>query len=253
MSSVADDIRGWMERGGRPLEMQVAAEFLRSTRAVEQAPFYADAESGKPREIDVVALYAGTVRPYRVSVEVECKANAEPFIILLPSQHDAARNRCLSRHARTVMPDMRHDNVAIDLNGTAVFDPSVPVGHSILTMGKSTDDRPDKGWSAAISAAKAAHWYATRYDDTEHTESHIAFPLVVTDGILATAELLSGGIEVKEVDHARFVLKWPLGDSDAVVVDVVRAAVLPLLVDAWVAAARLLLDHMQKASGVGQP
>ena len=231
--------------------MRVAAEFLKSTQAVEQAPFYTDPESGKPREIDVVALYAGTVRPYRVSVEVECKAKAEPFVVLLPSQYDAARNRCLSQHARAVMPDMRKDLVAIDLNGTAVFDPSVPVGHSILTKGKTSEDRPDRGWSAAMSAAKAAHWFATRYDDTEHTESHIAFPVVVTDGTLATAELVSGEIEVKEVDHARFVLKWPMGGTEAVVVDIVRATVLPRLVDAWANAARLLLTHMQKASGVG--
>ncbi len=131
------------------------------------------------------------------------------------------------------MPDMRKDLVAIDLNGTAVFDPSVPVGHSILTKGKTSEDRPDRGWSAAMSAAKAAHWFATRYDDTEHTESHVAFPVVVTDGTLATAELVSGEIEVKEVDHARFVLKWPMGDTEAGVVDIVRATVLPKLVDAW--------------------
>ncbi len=104
VSSVADDIRDWMERGGRPLEMRVAAEFLKSTQAVEQAPFYTDPESGKPREIDVVALYAGTERPYRVSVEVECKAKAEPFVVLLPSQYDAARpftacSCCYAGHA----------------------------------------------------------------------------------------------------------------------------------------------------------
>ncbi|MGH9015723.1 MAG: hypothetical protein ACRDZ1_17545 [Acidimicrobiia bacterium] len=251
MGSIADDIRDWMEQGGRPLEMEVAAAFMKSTPTVEQAPFYTDAESGKPREIDVVALYSGDARPYVVSVEVECKAKAEPFIVLLPSQYDTMQYRCLSRHARSVMPDMRHDIAAIDLNGTALFDPSVSVGHSILTKARSNEDRPDKGWSAAMVAAKAAHWFATRFDDTEHTECHIAFPVVVTDAVLATAELVGGQTQVAEVDHSRFVLKWPMGDTPAVIVDVVRASALPGFVNGCAKAAQVLLAHVQKVSGAG--
>jgi hypothetical protein len=60
-----------MEQGGRPLEMEVAAEFMDSTPTVEQGTFYTDAESGKPREIDVVSLYTSLyteiASPYRFS------------------------------------------------------------------------------------------------------------------------------------------------------------------------------------------
>src|SRR5205814_461431 len=149
-----------------------------STRKVQQSPYYNDVDTGQPREIDVVALYPGDASPLVVSVEVECKAKAEPFIVLLPNEFDRddqMRFRCLSRHARTVMPTHR-DTVAVDLNGTMLFDPVVPVGHSILTKtggrhyGQTSrrGERPDKGWEAAMTAVKAAHWFATRLDDTDH-------------------------------------------------------------------------------------
>jgi hypothetical protein len=142
----------------------------------------------------------------------------------------------------------KHDVVAVDLNGTALFDPEIPVGHSLITKAKDAE-QPDKGWSAAMSAAKAAHWFATRFDDTGHTECHIAFPVVVTDAVLATAKLDGGQIHVSEVDHARFVLKWPLGDTHAVIVDVVRASALAGFVEGCALAADLLLRHTKWASG----
>jgi hypothetical protein len=60
----------------------------------------------------------------------------------------------------------------------SLFDQQVPVGHSILTKTKDGDaasgDRKDKGWSAAMSAGKAADWFATRRDNGQATRR---FPL----------------------------------------------------------------------------
>src|SRR4051812_20389231 len=102
-----------MVRGGRPLEMEVAATLMQTTSTVEQSPYYADPETGKPREIDVVGLYPISDWQYVVSIEVECKAKAPPFIVLLPAKADPLRQRCASSHGRTLLPTPT-ESVVID-------------------------------------------------------------------------------------------------------------------------------------------
>jgi hypothetical protein len=53
--SVNEEIRKWMLAGGRPHEMQVAAQFSRFAHTVEQSSFYTDPDSLQAREIDVIA------------------------------------------------------------------------------------------------------------------------------------------------------------------------------------------------------
>ena len=127
--------------------MQVAAEFMRSTATVEQSPIYVDVESGKAREIDVVATYQ-VGRIHKVSAVVECKATMEPLVVLIPAEGDFFRHRCLSRGAYSSLVAFNY-RVAMDqLNATALFDLAIPVGHSLIT--KTTKDKPeDKGWAAA--------------------------------------------------------------------------------------------------------
>jgi hypothetical protein len=55
VSDVTDSIRKWMEEGGCPLEMRVAAEFMKSTRSVIQSAYYIDHDTEQSREIDVFA------------------------------------------------------------------------------------------------------------------------------------------------------------------------------------------------------
>lgn len=92
-------------------------------------------------------------------------------------------------------------------------------------------------------AVKAAHWFATRRDKGDHW--HISFPVVVTDGVLATATLVGGGdIDVKEVDHARFALKWPLdSDTQVVTVDVIRSSVVPAFANGCFQAIGKIAQH----------
>jgi hypothetical protein len=50
----SNDVRKWLSEQGFPLEMKVAEAF-RSHFSVRQAQYYTDPESGKLREVDVVA------------------------------------------------------------------------------------------------------------------------------------------------------------------------------------------------------
>ena len=97
-----------------------------------------------------------------------------------------------------------------------------------------------------MAATKAAQFIATRFDesDGELREWHVALPVVVTDGVVATARLVEGRIDVTEVDHARVMLKWPTWrGTPAVIVDVVRASALAEFVRGCHMAARILANH----------
>jgi hypothetical protein len=62
--SITKNVREWLEGEGFPLEMRVAAAFRKTGFDVRQSSFYMDPESGKGREIDVIATdpdYIGLV------------------------------------------------------------------------------------------------------------------------------------------------------------------------------------------------
>jgi hypothetical protein len=257
----------WLKKGGRPLEMRIAQEFLVAAAhanrgstlwwfAIEQSPFFEDSDLERAREIDVVGLFSHRQHSeWVVSVDVESKFKAPPFIVLLPTNHgsntqaDALRFRCASEFARTRLPEDQ-DRELDDLYQAALFDPSIPLGHSILTKGKDgdadPDDRRDKGWEAVMGAAKAADWYATRRDTSTFKELHLSFPVVVTDGILATAEMDGLDLVVHEVDHARCLLKWPLRSTPATVVDIVTVDAWPRFAIGCARAANAVLAHWER-------
>jgi hypothetical protein len=251
-----EEIRKWMLSGGRPLEMQVAAQFSRFAHTVEQSSFYTDPESHQAREIDVIAsLTYG--RDFVGSVVIECKSKNSAFVVLLEQEDPRLLEwRCLSTSARGTLPPSFH-NVWIgdDLAKTHLFRPEVPVGHSVIT--KTTTKQagktqpPDKAWQAALQAAKAAQWLASRWDGVPPPQSqwHVAFPVVVTDGILATARLKGlDDVEVQQVDHARFALKWPLSrDTQVVIVDFIRASYVPTFADGCRQAIGLAAKHAAQA------
>jgi hypothetical protein len=264
---VTETLRSWMIASGRALEMTVAAEFMHRATSVEQSPYYEDPDTGTVREADVVAIFTSDLPQYVVSATVECKHTPPPFLVLLPPERqrvDMMRYRCLSRGALDKLP-LPGDVAVVDLNGTAVFDPTKPVGYSVITMNRTkksltgdhapdspvgnpaSNDRQqkdgiDKGYWAAVTAAKASSWYATAKDATDHPEAHVSFPIVVTDGVLATAQLGSDGeIHVHEAEHARVLLKRPVAGAPATVVDFVRASYLPSFAGEVASAAERLL------------
>jgi hypothetical protein len=245
VSDITDKIRTWMEESGRPLEMQVAAEFMQTPATVVQSTYYIDPDNQLSREIDVVATYTYR-KTHSVSICIECKAKPPPFIVLLPSECDRKHDRCISRAARHDLDREFAWGSEEKLMRSSLYDPSVPVGHAVLTMSRAREDgrseQPDKGWIAAMSAAKAAHSYAGRLQGSE-APWHIAFPVVVTDAVLATAQLRHGVLKIEEVDHAQFALRWPFDGTGTVLVDFVRVGALASFVLGCTAASGELAKH----------
>ena len=88
--SITEEVHTWLEGEGFPLEMRVAAAFRKAGFEVRQSDVYMDHESGKTREIDVIATdsdYLGVVVTHFV---IECKSSKKPWILL--SSDDALSN-----------------------------------------------------------------------------------------------------------------------------------------------------------------
>jgi hypothetical protein len=72
---------------------------------------------------------------------------------------------------------------------------------------------------------------------------------VVTNATLATAKPDGQSIVVREVDHARCVMKWPLSASPAVIVDIARVEAFPLFAEGCANAANGLLNYFLERLG----
>ncbi len=84
--SLHEKVSQWLAQQGYPLEMQVAAALRRIDLSVRQATHYVDSESGKSREIDVIATDAEPLGMAEIHFVVECKASSKPWI-LFTSRH----------------------------------------------------------------------------------------------------------------------------------------------------------------------
>ena len=75
----------WLNTQGYPLEMQVAQEFQSSGFTVTQSLYYADPETAKQREIDVVARKEGEWSDYfllNIQFAISCKnATKRPWVV----------------------------------------------------------------------------------------------------------------------------------------------------------------------------
>src|SRR5438105_1869889 len=75
-------VRNWLEQQGFTLEMRTAAAFRAAGFEVRQASHYTDAETGKGREIDVVARDPDILGVVDIVFIVECKSATKPWALL---------------------------------------------------------------------------------------------------------------------------------------------------------------------------
>lgn len=76
----------WLEQQGYPLEMRVASALRKQKFWVRQSAHYVDQESGKSREIDVIAMHVEPIGVAETYFVVECKASNKPWV-LFTSEH----------------------------------------------------------------------------------------------------------------------------------------------------------------------
>lgn len=146
-------VKKWLEDQGFTLEMRVAAAFRAAGFEVRQASSYRDPETGKHREIDVLALTSDRIGNLEITLAIECKSTKKPWVLLSsPDTLDAFNLLfafCVtSPRSRKAMVD--HLDRCSDL--LPWWRKDGLIGYSL----RQAHSDVDVGYAASMSAAKAA-------------------------------------------------------------------------------------------------
>lgn len=94
--ALSKKIADWLERTGLPLELDAVSRLQAAGFVVEHSPVFADPQSEKGREIDVVASTRDPLGLLYLFVVAECKATPNPWVVLVdPSKPARLSNDCL--------------------------------------------------------------------------------------------------------------------------------------------------------------
>ena len=79
-----EKIKDWLLKGGFPLEMKFSNSLLKNNFEVAQSVYYQDHESGKFREIDIIASICEKINDIytHITFVIECKKSDKPWIVL---------------------------------------------------------------------------------------------------------------------------------------------------------------------------
>ena len=79
--NLSQRLREWLEKSGYPLEMETASALRGAGFDITPSYIYTDQETGKGREIDVLATTHDRIGLLHVAFLIECKSSSHPWII----------------------------------------------------------------------------------------------------------------------------------------------------------------------------
>lgn len=220
-------IRAWAEKTGLPLELntRLAFETEKSVFDVESSVSFVDPESGKGREIDVVASYRGDYWG-RFDIAIECKAADKPWLVVVDEKPRAHRARIeqfgiLSDSSREVLGGA--DGLAAFVHhppGRYLADHRID-GFAFKQAFSNKD--VDDAYAASMSALKASVAIAA---SAEHAKVHCVWPVVVVESPIVVcalnAEAVAGAINYYETDFAEYLFTAYLPEKTSSIIRVVR-------------------------------
>jgi hypothetical protein len=199
-------VRERLEKQGFSLEMRTASAFRAAGFEVRQSSHYIDPETGKAREIDVLAIHPDFWGVVNIRFIVECKSSKHPWV-LLNSPDTLAYNRlfafaAMSQKARHVLAE----GVLLE-RMLAKFPWFRKDGLTAYSMRQAFSDN-DVAYAGAIGVAKACESFVGEHEgkDDKFKFLDFGFPVIVIDAPLIRCLLAERGeIQLKEVDEGEFL------------------------------------------------
>src|SRR5262249_51188140 len=153
-----EDVRKWLGKHGYPLGLQTARRFQAAGFDVTHSSFYEDPETGKPREIDIIASkdLVGGKWGIRVTFFVECKAGQKQSWVLIgtPAASVNGNGRLLaavqSDRAKLLGPYLRRVSPVGD---EALWKRSTNPVRGLIRVAKSNEDVAYATMMSLVSAA----------------------------------------------------------------------------------------------------
>lgn len=197
------EVRDWLDKAGFALELRAASIFQQAGFEVHQASYYLDPETGKGREIDIVAIDPDDLGVLDIRFMVECKSGKKPWVLLTSPDAGAGYNRLTSYGV--LSPALRK---ALARRSGALADdlPWFKKEGQIAYQARQALSDSDPAYVAAMGVAKASTaWLAPTNRDSSAT-FRVVFPVIVIDAPLLECSLAADGkIEIHEVDSGEWL------------------------------------------------
>jgi hypothetical protein len=217
-------VRKWLGKQGYPMEMQVAQAFINKAFYVIQADVFEDEETGKFREIDVMASKFSYVDSgeqvsaiFRIACIVECKAsNGRPWVLFSPQTDkfnfdsgSILATETASDFLKKLGKDTNLQNYVERIMTNKLFSES-PTGYGIvqtLREAKSNVDVTYQAFQSAIKASVSKIKQAQKISGPDIYLEVIAVPIVVVDTPLYKSRLdQNNEITLEEIDFG--AVRW---------------------------------------------
>jgi hypothetical protein len=219
-----EQVKNWLNEQGYPLEMRTASALRKVGFEVTQSALYTDQETGKPREIDVLAVYPDYVGVTRIAFLVECKSPKKPWVLLcnpevLSGYHRVYSFAAINKNAVEAMIAEPVFKAFID--GCPWFRKDKLTGYALRAA--FTDK--DIAYDATIGVAKASMDFVNSAKDYQQS---LAFPIIVIASPLVRCVLdKDGELQLEEVTQGEVFFKYDLADQFRSCVRVVTLEGLP--------------------------
>lgn len=186
MTDLTARVADWLDQQGYPLEMRTAAAFQAAFN-VTQSLSYVDPESGKERELDLVAWASGILE-----LAVECKSSpAKPWIVFTTANKFYAQS-VLMHQIVTASLDEQWRKLwdSLEVQELPIFRQPTRMGYGAT---QAFTQREDVVYAALKGATKGAAARRDRYNawnkDTHLPTDILVFPVVVVDAPLFECSL----------------------------------------------------------------
>lgn len=233
--SELESIRNWVSEQGYPFELHAGREFRRAGWNVDHAQFYADPETGKSREIDLIAsTHAGdsALGAVVISLAIECKTSTKPWVVFTSKQKSNQRKAIPQFFAPGAIGGLVMVEAMKLGSETPIFQPPARLGHGVVRAhGNNTGTEPMGPYAALLGATSAA--VALEHEKVAFWMSHSEdlgmltpyIPIVAFDGNIYEIELTSGGDElITQVERSVVWCRTPGTASDPALVHLVSRA-----------------------------
>lgn len=230
----------WLNQQGYPLEMRVARELQTAGfgNNLTIGSFYEDLQTGKDREVDVIAYHVqtglrqGSITSFALLVLllVECKKSTKPWIGFVVEDNPLNANEMASVY-HWPMTKVARDRVAdhLMLNwdsiGARFFAPGpTAYGLAEARLGeRRLDEKPVSNRSGTSSnrafdalrqlldavegRLKMAEDVESKTNQADHQRGTVCVPVIVLDGPLFECRLSGGELSLTEVNRTTVVLR----------------------------------------------
>jgi len=217
-----EKVADWIDGQGYPLELKVAEAVRASNGWWDHGRVYTDLESGKVREIDVMAVFRTTDerRGATLQLIIECKHTRDkPWVIFTTDDHVLSAQGYVSAlpHTERVRARLRQASEMSETQRVSALAAPEREGFRLVKAMTPAQDTAYQATGTLVGAGRslAAHMSAA-------SDAEIVFvPVLVIDGPLFEAFLAPGAERLTVQPASTATLVQPMGNGDRMPIKVV--------------------------------